>query len=525
MRTATVHSSLPEVLRRRSPGRRVVVLAVALLVVASVTGIVLARSDQPARAAAAPHGESLFAATTVPKTVADEDRVPVEVGVRVRFAAAGSVTAVKFYRAPQNGGRHVGHVWSATGAMLAEVTFASDAKVGWQTAVLAKPVPVQAGADYVISYHAPKGAYSADVDYFASRSVTTASLTAPSGRNGVYHYGATPGFPRDTWRSSNYYVDLVFTPGFAQAPPAPRPAASTTPSRTAPPTKAPAPSAGPVLPSKPTPAPTTSAPASPSNPAPAPAGGYPGPGDTGVKDGSQLTEHRGELQITKAGSVVRDMKVYGSISIEADDVTVENVEVVCSSSWWIIHDKGRGTTIQDSTLTVDRSSPTNYCQYGITGGDGVKILRNDISYTPDGLTFAGGSAEVRDNWVHDQVAYPGKADHVDAAQLNGGGPGPYVFVGNHFSVPEGQTGCLALFADFGPIRNVTVQGNLFDGAGYSFYGGTDSATDVRVTDNVFGTTFYPKGGYFGPVTRFNLAGSGNQWSNNRWLRTGAAVTP
>jgi hypothetical protein len=258
---------------------------------------------------------------------------------------------------------------------------------------------------------------------------------------------------------------------------------------------------------------------------PPPIGGYPGAGNTGVRAGSALTEYRGELRITKAGSVVQSMKVYGSISIEADNVTVQNVQVICSSGWWIIHDKGNNNTIQDSTLTVDRSRSTNYCQYGITGGDGAKILRNDISYTPDGLTFEGSSAEVRGNWVHDQIAYAGKADHVDAAQLNGGGSGPYVFVGNHFSVPEGQTGCLSLFADFGSIRNVTVQGNLFDGAGYSFYGGTDTATNVRVTDNAFGTTFFPKGGYYGPVTRFNKAGSGNVWSNNRWLATGAAVNP
>jgi hypothetical protein len=168
---------------------------------------------------------------------------------------------------------------------------------------------------------------------------------------------------------------------------------------------------------------------------------------------------------------------------------------------------------------------TNYCEYGITGGDESKIFRNDISFTPDGLTFEGNSAEVRGNWVHDQIAYPGHEDHVDAAQLNGGGSGPYLFIGNHFSVPESQTGCLALFADFGVIRNVTVQGNLFDGAGYSFYGGTDSATNVRVIDNFFGTTFYPNGGYYGPVAHFNSHGPGNVWSNNRWLKTGALVNP
>jgi hypothetical protein len=184
-----------------------------------------------------------------------------------------------------------------------------------------------------------------------------------------------------------------------------------------------------------------------------------------------------------------------------------------------------GVTIQDSTLTVDRSNSTNYCQYGITAGDAAKIYRNDISYTPDGLTFWGESAEVVGNWVHNQIAYPGKDDHVDAAQLNGGGSGPYVFRNNYFSVPEHQTGCLALFADFGVIKNVLADGNVFDGAGYSVYGGGATATYVRFTNNWFARSFNKSGGYFGSVTRFSPTGTGNVWSNNRWLDTETLVQP
>ena len=87
---------------------------------------------------------------------------------------------------------------------------------------------------------------------------------------------------------------------------------------------------------------------------------------------------------------------------------MRNVRVTCSNSWWVIRADVSRVTIQDSTLTVDRSKSTNYCQYGITSGDAAKIYRNDISYTPDGLTFAGNSAEVVGNWVHNQIAYPGK---------------------------------------------------------------------------------------------------------------------
>ena len=216
--------------------------------------------------------------------------------------------------------------------------------------------------------------------------------------------------------------------------------------------------------------------------------------------------------------------MFGTLYINAPNVTVRNVKVTCSDSWWVVRATVPGVTIEDSTLTVDRSSPGNYCQYGISAGDGAKIFRNDISFTPNGLVF-GNSAEVVENFIHNQIAYPGRDDHVDAAQVNGGGSGPYVFRGNHFSVPEDQTGALALFADFGTIKNVVAENNLFDGGGYSVYGGTASATNVRFVNNWFGRTFSPRGGYWGPVTAFNTNGAGNVWSNNRWLDTLQQVPP
>ena len=270
---------------------------------------------------------------------------------------------------------------------------------------------------------------------------------------------------------------------------------------------------------------STSTPTGTATLAPGTGGSYATASTTGVDQSVPLQSYVGEYRVTKAGSVVENLDIRGSLTISASDVTVRNVRVTCSNSWWVIRADVPRVTIQDSTLTVDRSKSTNYCQYGITSGDAAKIYRNDISYTPDGLTFAGNSADVVGNWVHNQIAYPGKEDHVDAAQLNGGGTGPYVFRNNYFSVPESQTGCLALFADFGVIRNVLADGNVFDGAGYSVYGGTTSATNVRFTNNWFARTFYKSGGYYGPVTRFHSGGTGNIWSNNRWLDTQALVQP
>ena len=68
---------------------------------------------------------------------------------------------------------------------------------------------------YVASYFAPKGHYSADEGYFASAGVDNAPLHALAdgvdGGDGIYVYGTGNTFPSNTFQSTNYWVDVVFT--------------------------------------------------------------------------------------------------------------------------------------------------------------------------------------------------------------------------------------------------------------------------------------------------------------------------
>ena len=57
------------------------------------------------------------------------------------------------------------------------------------------------------------GRYSVNENYFTSattRGPLTALQNGTDGANGVYRYGAS-GFPTTGYRSSNYWVDVVFT--------------------------------------------------------------------------------------------------------------------------------------------------------------------------------------------------------------------------------------------------------------------------------------------------------------------------
>jgi len=115
----------------------------------------------------------------------------------------------------------MGHLWSRTGTLLATATFSNETATGWQQVLFSAPVTVTAGTTYVVSYWAPVGHYSVDNNYFATTGRTNAPLTALAagvdGVNGVYRQGSSA-FPTSSYLSSNYWVDVVFTP---TAPPMP----------------------------------------------------------------------------------------------------------------------------------------------------------------------------------------------------------------------------------------------------------------------------------------------------------------
>lgn len=179
----------------------------ALLLIAVFIGIGVGTF---AWARAATTTYSLWPNSAVPKTITDRDTKSVELGVKFKSKNTGYVTGVRFYKGPQNTGTHTGSLWSQNGRELARVTFKDETAGGWQTAYFEEPVAIAANTTYIVSYHAPKGRYSANNDYF-NKARTNGPLTAPKGNNGVYKYGNNVAFPTDTYQASNYWVDVVFS--------------------------------------------------------------------------------------------------------------------------------------------------------------------------------------------------------------------------------------------------------------------------------------------------------------------------
>jgi hypothetical protein len=164
-------------------------------------------------AASGPTTASLFNPTDTPGTVTVDDPNAVTLGVKFQASSNGTITAIRFYKGPQNTGTHVGSLWSASGTRLANATFANETASGWQQVNFSSPVNITANTTYIASYHTNKGEYSEDDNYFANPH-TNGPLTAPSssssGGNGTYRYGSSNLFPNQTYNAANYWVDVVF---------------------------------------------------------------------------------------------------------------------------------------------------------------------------------------------------------------------------------------------------------------------------------------------------------------------------
>jgi hypothetical protein len=157
---------------------------------------------------------SIWSASAAPGTPSSSDPGAYELGVRFKSDVSGFVTGIRFYKGTGNGGTHVGHLWTNGGALLGTTTFTAETASGWQQASFSTPIAVAAGTVYVASYFDPQGHYAADRPYFALAGVDAPPLHAlpagPDGANGVYANDG--GFPTLSYQSSNYWVDVVFTP-------------------------------------------------------------------------------------------------------------------------------------------------------------------------------------------------------------------------------------------------------------------------------------------------------------------------
>ncbi|MGY3469099.1 hypothetical protein ACVW0I_005970 [Bradyrhizobium sp. LM6.11] len=168
-----------------------------------------ATSAATATVGAASATTTLFTTQTPVNTNAtDGTGADYELGMRFTSDASGVIQAIRYYKASNETGTHIGHIWSATGQELATVTFTNEGASGWQQQTLATPLTIAAGTTYVVSVNI-NSYYVSTTQGFAS-GISNGGLNAPVGA-GVFDY--TEGaFPTATYQNANYFRDVVFAP-------------------------------------------------------------------------------------------------------------------------------------------------------------------------------------------------------------------------------------------------------------------------------------------------------------------------
>ena len=208
--------------------------------------------------------------------------------------------------------------------------------------------------------------------------------------------------------------------------------------------------------------------------------GFPDASTTGVPAGTSLTTYTGPMTISKAGTVIENQIINGSLRITAADVVIKNCVIKYNGTWGIDAEGAKNITVQNCDIT---GAGTSGISNAAILGSG-NFIGNDISKSENGIVLQNGASTVKGNYVHDLQA-AGSDPHYDGISVQGGQNGVLI-EGN--TIVGRDTSDVFIKNDFGPIANVKVTGNLLLGdSGYPVYvdgrasGG--AITGVSITDN------------------------------------------
>ncbi len=202
----------------------------------------------------------------------------------------------------------------------------------------------------------------------------------------------------------------------------------------------------------------------------------------GLPAGQAMQQFEGSFHVSEDNAVISNLEVHGNILITAKNVTLKNVKLVSGTPWHALEvgEQATGFTLMDSD--IDGNGHTVNAIYGLG-----TFLRNDIRGTDNGINVTGPSV-IGDNYIHDLKGGPDA--HYDGIEINGGGHIRIVrntIVNNH-----SQTSAVMMNNEFGALSDITIDGNLLIGGGYTVYlDGRKSANavddgSIRITNNEIG---------------------------------------
>ncbi|MBL1200335.1 MAG: DUF4082 domain-containing protein [Nostoc sp. GBBB01] len=138
------------------------------------------------------------------------DGVSYELGMKFQSTKNGKITAIRYWKAVNETGTHIGRIWSATGSILGSITFSNETASGWQEQALSIPVGILANTTYVVTVSC-NSYFGVTINGLASPVVNGDISSVADGNNGVF--GSLNSLPTNSYQNSNYFRDIVFVAG------------------------------------------------------------------------------------------------------------------------------------------------------------------------------------------------------------------------------------------------------------------------------------------------------------------------
>jgi hypothetical protein len=233
----------------------------------------------------------------------------------------------------------------------------------------------------------------------------------------------------------------------------------------------------------------------------------------------------GSITVTRAGAVVENLDVRGSITVRANDVTIRNVRVRAGSSFGISVAQGVHGTLIDH-VDVEMSGDATAAIGGLGDhsgshstkpGDNVTVRYSHLHGNGDGIK-AVNFGLYEHNYIH--MRRPaGSVRHIDGIQSSGRSSwtARYNWVDQAYS--GGVNSAIFVQAYTGsadvPSKNITIANNWVNGALYTIQtedgkdGRSGLLRNIQIDNNVFYRDY--KYGAYRP--RGDIRGNGGHWAD------------
>jgi hypothetical protein len=219
----------------------------------------------------------------------------------------------------------------------------------------------------------------------------------------------------------------------------------------------------------------------------------PSAANTGVPPGTTLTRHDGDITITKAGTVLKDLDVHGFVIVKASNVTIQASIVrggVSHGDTALVKVvSGTNVLVEDSELVPENPS----VQIDGIRGANYTVLRDNIHGTTDGSKVTGNNVTITDSYVHDLPYWAHDPDQGGAPAHN---DGVEIFIGknvhitdNTFDIASYGNSAMQVNQNLGTVSDLHFTGNYADGGACTVNLSNNPRgpmTGIQVDNNRFG---------------------------------------